>query len=331
MLFFENVLLPLMEVVVPLSIFMYSLSSRKKEGKRLWPVFVFLALSLPIAYGLGGIRVVPTGNWGVETQFGEVLTRAETHPAGPTWIYPWRQIHLLSSRQQQVHPHLAQGKDLEVVAKDGLLLVVDADLSMLVNKAYAPEVHSAYGSIEEVVAHLMIPAAHTAVKNSGADMEGKAAWETDRFAFQTKIHDNFVDTVIQQIAVLPEFSDFSRNELDAVFTFPPAMLGPTLPPAIVTEQVAQLRAADEAQKTQSSLTQVALARQETAKAEAQIVADYVEALPEGVTLEEIAVWENSRSFAAIAKDTTRKIGEVTVIVGQPAGRTLDRSGATVSD
>ena len=319
MLFFENFFLPLLECAIPVGFFIYHYFRRKNTEKPVLPVFLWGSLGICLGLLLAGIRVVPTGMWGLETSFGSVCYETAKHEPGLTWIRPWRQIQHISSRPQEVHPTL-QGEVMQVVAQDGLLLTVDADLGMVVNKKHAGRIYSAYGTIAGVVAQLMMPAAHAAIKNSGTQINGKDAWEKDRGQFTELIEGNFKKTVIAQIRALPEFSDFSEEELGQVFTFLPVMLGPTLPPELVTNEVARLRAADEALNTEKSLTEVAKAKQTRSQAEAEVVAKYLEALPHGVSLSDIAVYENAMTLKSLAADKSRQLGPVTIVVSNGAAR-----------
>lgn len=313
-----NILLPSLEVVVPIAFFFWKVSGAKAEKKSIGQILLLTLLIALFGAAVSGIRVIGTGNFGVTSIFGYVPFDQKVLEPGLRWVPPWVQVHDYSSRKETVHATM-RSKDgtvvnLRTIASDGLLLEVDADLSIVTNPKYLPRVYAAFGTMDNLLRTLLIGASHNAIKNAGNLTKGKDAWETKRADFEKLIHDQFVEVVVGQIRPLPEFAELTDKELHEVFIFPPALLGPTLPPVPVTDQVALLRASDEAKNTEASLAELAKAKQITATEESKVIGEYVKGLPPGVSLDEVSRFMDAQTFRTMMTNKY-PIGSLQVSVG----------------
>lgn len=174
------------------------------------PSFIIGAIALLFVWGLGIIRVLPTGTVGVKTSFGVVSGRANE---GLNFIAPWEEIIPMNTKiQKQSFTQLsASTKDSQLISN------INIDVNYSLNPEKAEEIYSRVGTAYQET--LIAPLLTQFIKDRLAlyDAENLVS-ERNKIVddITTQLQENLKDYGIQIVAVSLVNYDFSAEYASAL-------------------------------------------------------------------------------------------------------------------
>ena len=220
---------------------------------------------------------------GVQTTFGAVNLNDEL-PEGGHWTRPWVSVAELDTQQILIEIKTDPGQPNTSIAmtKDEIpLTTLDVGFPVQMNPAMAPRVYGRFRG--NYVQTLLVPAAHSAVREAATRLTWREATVQKRDEFTRTLHEEFSASVRRNLVA----AGLTQQEADAAFVIPGVQLRAVLPPARILGANAERQAASVDLERQQVLTQIAEQEAVRRRQEGIGIRNLFEQLPEGYSTQDV--------------------------------------------